>query len=46
MTTSQNASQPQPSREEGIKTIAQLIKGIKFAMTTFTPRPGTCTRSR
>lgn len=41
MTTSQNdQGHNQPSREEGIKTIAQLIKGIKFAMTTFTTESG------
>ncbi|AWN23719.1 general stress protein [Deinococcus irradiatisoli] len=41
MTTSdQSQSQRQPTHEEGVKTIAPLIKGIKFAMMTFTTEAG------
>ncbi|WP_161881099.1 pyridoxamine 5'-phosphate oxidase family protein [Deinococcus alpinitundrae] len=41
MTTSQNdQGHNQPSREEGVQTIAKLIKGIKFAMMTFTTEAG------
>ncbi len=41
MTTSDHSQpQGQPTREESVKTIAQLIKGIKFAMMTFTTEAG------
>lgn len=39
-TDSNDAQSQQPTREEGIKTIAQLVKGIKFAMMTFVTDSG------
>lgn len=35
-----NSDQAQPTRQEGIQTIAKLVKGIKFAMMTFTTEAG------